>query len=147
MGILAASAVGTEHSWGTVRQALIRGQPRSQYLTAKLFGIALIAAVSLLLALGIGVWFSVIATAVADLPITLDVPGGPSAAELGLMVLRAGFGILPYGLLAFSLAVVRPLNHPGRWQASCSSCSGRPIGPGHLGGQRVAWPRTRGACR
>jgi len=105
VGILAASVVATEHGWGTVRQALIRGQPRSQYLAAKLFGIALIAAGSLLLALGIGVSFSVVATAVADLPITLDVPGGPSVPEVGLMVLRAGFGILPYGLLAFTLAV------------------------------------------
>lgn len=106
VGILVSSAVATEHGWGTVRQALIRGQTRSQYLTTKLLGVALIAAVSLLLAFGIGVSFSVVATALADLPITLDVPGGPSAAEVGLMVLRAGFGILPYGLLAFCLTVV-----------------------------------------
>jgi len=107
VGILAASVVATEHGWGTVRQALIRGQPRSQYLTAKLFGIALIAAVSLLLALGIGVSFSVIATAVADLPISLGAPRGEglSAPDIALMVLRAGYGVLPYGLLAFSLAV------------------------------------------
>ena len=108
VGILAASVVATEHGWGTVRQALIRGQPRNQYLTAKLFGIALIAAVSLLLALGIGVSFSVIATAVADLPISLGAPRGEglSAPDIALMVLRAGYGILPYALLAFCLAVV-----------------------------------------
>ena len=106
VGILVASMVATEHSWGTVRQALIRGQTRSQYLTAKLLGIAVIAVVSLLIALGIGVAFSVIATALADRSITLDVPGGPSVPEVALMVLRAGYGILPYGLLAFCLAVV-----------------------------------------
>lgn len=108
VGILTASTVATEHGWGTVRQALIRGQPRSQYLTAKLLGIALIAAVSLLLALGVGVSFSVIATAVADVPISLEAPRGEgvSAPDIPLMVLRAGYGILPYGLLAFCLAVV-----------------------------------------
>ena len=108
VGILAASVVATEHTWGTVRQALIRGQPRSQYLTAKLVGIILIAAVSLLLALGVGVLFSVIATAAGDLSITLDIPGGdgPSIPAIALMILRAGYGIVPYGLLAFCLAVV-----------------------------------------
>ena len=106
VGILTASVVATEYGWGTVRQAVIRGQTRSQYLTAKLLGIAVIAAISLLLALGIGVGFSVIATALADRPITLDVRGGPSVPEVALMVLRAGYTILPYGLLAFCLAVV-----------------------------------------
>ena len=108
VGILAASTVATEHTWGTVRQALIRGQPRSQYLTAKLLGIIVIAAVSLLLALGVGVAFSVAATAAANLPITLDIPtgDGPSVLGMALMVLRSGYGIVPYGLLAFCLAVV-----------------------------------------
>lgn len=106
VGILTASTVATEHGWGTVRQALIRGQTRNQYLAMKLLGCTLIAAVSLLLAFGIGVWLSVIATAVADRPITLDVPGGPSTLDIALMILRAGYGVLPYGLLAFCLAVV-----------------------------------------
>ena len=106
VGILIASTVATEHGWGTVRQALIRGQTRNQYLAIKLLGGALMAAVTLLLAFGIGVCLSVIATAVADRPITLDVPGGPSALDIALMILRAGYGILPYGLLAFCLAVV-----------------------------------------
>ena len=106
VGILTASTVATEHGWGTVRQALIRGQTRNQYLSMKLLGSALIAAVSLLLAFGIGVCFSVIATSVADRPISLDVAGGPSALDILLMILRAGYGILPYGLLAFCLATV-----------------------------------------
>lgn len=108
VGILAASVVATEHTWGTVRQALIRGQPRSQYLTAKLLGIIVIAATTLLLALGVGVWFSVAASALEGVPVTLDIPGGdgPSIPAIALMILRAGYGIVPYGLLAFCLAVV-----------------------------------------
>jgi ABC-type transport system involved in multi-copper enzyme maturation permease subunit len=106
IGILAASVVATEHNWGTVKQALIRGQTRAQYLAVKLAALTLIAAVSLLTALGIGLAFSVLATAVADLPIRFDVRGGPAPEEVPLMVLRAGYGVLPYGLLAFCLAVV-----------------------------------------
>jgi len=106
IGVLIASGVATEYNWGTVRQALIRGQTRSQYLTMKLLGLATTSAVLLLAALGVGVLFSLMATAIADEPITFDVPGGPSFAETVLIILRAGYGILPYALLAFALTVV-----------------------------------------
>ena len=102
LAILAASAVGTEHGWGTVRQALIRGQTRSQYLTTKLLGIAVVGAIGFLLAFGIGLGFSAIVTAL-EAP---DLPGGPSTTDVLLMILRAGYGIVPYALLAFCLAVV-----------------------------------------
>lgn len=106
LAILAASAVGTEHGWGTVRQALIRGQSRSQYLTTKLLGIVVLGGIGFLLAFGFGLAFSVLTTALADQPVTLDVPDGPSVPEVALMALRAAYGILPYALLAFCLAVV-----------------------------------------
>lgn len=106
IGVLTASIVATEHGWGTVRQALVRGQTRSHYLSVKLMGIVLVASALLLTALGVGLGFSAIATALADLPVTFDVPDGPSAPEAGLMIVRAGYAILPYGLLAFALAII-----------------------------------------
>ena len=106
VGVLAASVVATEHNWGTVKQALTRGQSRSQYLAVKLVVLTFMAALSLLAALGVGVIFSLFATSLADYPITLDVAGGPSSMDIVLMVLRAGFCVIPYGLLAFCLAVV-----------------------------------------
>ena len=105
VGILTASIVATEYNWGTVRQALVRGQTRSDYLTLKLIGITVIAVVSLAVALAAGLLFSIIASAMADQPITFDVRGGPSAPEAFLMVLRAGYCILPYGLFAFCITV------------------------------------------
>ncbi len=106
VAILASSVVATEFSWGTVRQALVRGQSRSGYLTVKLCGIVIIAAVLLLAGLLAGILLSIITTAIAGATITLDVRDGPSIPEIGLMVLRAGIGIIPYGLMAFALAVV-----------------------------------------
>ena len=106
VAVLTASMVATEFGWGTARQALVRGQTRVQYLTAKLLGIIVLSAAGLLLALAAGIVFSLMATAIAGEPITLDVPGGPSAPELVLMVLRAGYAVIPYGLLAFCLTVV-----------------------------------------
>lgn len=105
VGILTSSSVATEYNWGTVRQALVRGQSRSEYLAVKLAGTAMICTVGLLLALAVGIAFSLIATNAAGAPITFDVPGGPSVAETGLMILRAALGILPYGLLAFMLTI------------------------------------------
>ena len=106
VAVLTSSVVATEFSWGTVRQALVRGQSRSSYLTVKLLGIIIIAATLLLAGLFAGILLSIITTAIAGEPITLDVRGGPSIPEIGLMILRAGFGIVPYGLMAFTLTVV-----------------------------------------
>ncbi len=88
VGILVSSAVGTEYGWGTIRQAVLRGQTRSEFLTLKL--------------LGIGMLFSAIATSIAN----EDVPGSLSVGEALLMVLRAGYAIIPYGVLAFALTTI-----------------------------------------
>ena len=106
VGILTSSSVATEYNWGTVRQALTRGQPRWQFLAAKLLGTSIICIVFLLAALAVGVLFSVLATSAEGAEITLDVSDGPSVPEIGLMILRSAAGIIPYGLLAFTLAVV-----------------------------------------
>ena len=106
VAILTSSTVSTEYNWGTVRQALIRGQPRWQFLAAKLLGTAIVCIVFLLIAFGVGILFSIIATSAEGKPITLDVPGGPSLSVVVLMVLRSAAGIIPYGLLAFALAVI-----------------------------------------
>ncbi|HEV8574060.1 MAG TPA: ABC transporter permease subunit [Dehalococcoidia bacterium] len=106
VAILTSSTVATEYNWGTVRQALTRGQPRWQFLAAKLLGTAIICTIFLLTALGVGILFSILATSAEGESITLDVPGGPSVPEIFLMILRSAVGIIPYGLLAFALAVI-----------------------------------------
>ena len=106
IAILISSVVATEHTWGTVRQALARGQTRNQYLTVKLTAIGILAVIMLLAALGVGLIFSFFATIAADQPVTFDVPNGPSFADVVLMVVRTGYAMLPYMLLAFCLAVV-----------------------------------------
>ena len=106
VGILISSAVATEYSWGTVRQAVLRGQTRAEYLTAKLIGLALVSTVIMLLTLVVGLFFALVATSLTGEPITFDAPGGPNALEAILMILRAAYCILPYALLAFCLTAV-----------------------------------------
>src|SRR3990172_5827864 len=93
VAVLTSSTVATEYNWGTVRQTLIRGEARSQYLVAKLIGIALVCVAFLLVALAIALVFSLLATTVAGEPITLDVPGGASVPESGLMIGPSAGGV------------------------------------------------------
>ena len=104
LGIVAASLVGTEYSWGTVRSCLVRGETRSRYLLTKLLGLTTVGLVLLTAAFAVGLIFTLITTRLADQPITLDVPDGPSLPEVPLMFLRSAFSVLPYALMAFLLA-------------------------------------------
>lgn len=108
VGVLAASMVATEHAWGTVRQALVRGQTRTGYLTTKLAGIAIVGGIAFLFMFIVGLVFSIIATALADQPLTLDLPSGGSVSviDIAFMLLRAMYTMTPYVLLAFCLTVV-----------------------------------------
>jgi ABC-type transport system involved in multi-copper enzyme maturation permease subunit len=108
VGILVSSAVATEYNWGTVRQAIARGQSRAEWLTVKLGGLALLSAILLLIALAWGIVSVLWTTSLAGFDITMDPPGPAelSAAEMPIMVLRAAFCILPYALLAFAITVV-----------------------------------------
>jgi ABC-type transport system involved in multi-copper enzyme maturation permease subunit len=106
VGILTASMVATEYSWGTVRQAIARGQTRSDYLLVKLSGIGVVSTVMLVVTLGIGIVMAIWATSIAGQDVTFHASGGPSALGAIVMILRAGYCILPYALFAFLLAVV-----------------------------------------
>jgi ABC-type transport system involved in multi-copper enzyme maturation permease subunit len=101
-----ASSVATEFAWGTARLAVARGVTRWQWFVAKLLGSALIAAAALLVLLGVGLLLSAWATAVADQPIPSYFPDGPSSAEVPVIIGRAALTIIPYGVLAFMLAMI-----------------------------------------
>lgn len=108
IGILTASAVATEYNWGTVRHAIARGQSRAEWLTAKLLGIALLSTVLMLIVLAWGVVSMLLTTSMAGFDITLDPPGPAelTAFDAIAIILRGAMGVLPYALLAFTLAVI-----------------------------------------
>ncbi len=106
VGVLTASFISTDFNWGTVRQTLIRGHTRGEYLISKFLTLVAMACVGLLFALAIGILWSVLATTAAGESVTLHAPGGPSLPEFGAMILRAGYAILPYGLLAFMISII-----------------------------------------
>jgi ABC-type transport system involved in multi-copper enzyme maturation permease subunit len=115
--ILAAIVIGSEYAWGTVRQALIRGPTRFQYLTAKLITVMVLALIGMTIAFGFGLLFSTIASNMADRPLTLDVPqGSVSVGEIAMMAVRTIYVTLVYLLLAFALAEI--------WRSSMAGIAG-----------------------
>lgn len=54
VAILAASSIGTEYGWGTLRQTLARGTSRPRYLTSKLLSIGTFSLIGILIAVAVG---------------------------------------------------------------------------------------------
>lgn len=101
--ILAAGAMGSEYSWGTLRTQLGRQPNRVAYLLAKLVTILLMLLVAMVIALvfGVGVGWG--------LASLVDGAGAPDAATLAVLpiaLLRALYVLLPYVLLTVCFAIV-----------------------------------------
>jgi ABC-2 type transport system permease protein len=72
LAILAASTIGTEYGWGTLRQTLARGISRPKYLTSKLLSIGIVAFIGVLIAIAVGL----IATTITSMVIEGEVIWG-----------------------------------------------------------------------
>lgn len=96
--VLAAGAVGSEYSWGTLRAALARRPDRGRWLLAKI--------ATLLLALLAGI--AIVLLAAALLGALLGGRGNVGAAllQLPLGVLRALLVLLPYVMVTVASAVI-----------------------------------------
>jgi ABC-2 type transport system permease protein len=101
--ILAAGAMGSEYSWGTLRTQIARYPSRTRYLIAKLLTLLALLIVAMLLALLLG------AATGAGLGLLIDNASLPSAADLALLplaILRALYVLLPYVLLTLCFTVI-----------------------------------------
>lgn len=70
--ILVASAIGSEYRWGTLRQMLIKGTGRSQYLGSKFIGIGIFVLAGIIIALLAGFITSIITSLAAGVGISWD---------------------------------------------------------------------------
>lgn len=99
--ILAAGALGSDYSWGTIRVLFSRAPQRGLYLAAKLLALLLALLFGALLALVLGCLIALATTAALDLPFAL------TARDLLLLPLgtaRALYVILPYLLATLAAA-------------------------------------------
>lgn len=98
--VFAASHVGTEFGWGTLRTLLAHGAGRGAFLGAKVLSLALYAALFVLVGVGAAILGSFVATAMAGADASrLDLGAIANAAA------RAYYTFLPYMALATVIAV------------------------------------------
>jgi ABC-2 type transport system permease protein len=101
--ILAAGAMGSEYSWGTLRTQLARHPGRGRYLVAKLITLLALLVAAMILALLLG---SAVGTGLGTI---VGIAGAPGAADLALLplaILRALYVLLPYVLLTLCFTVM-----------------------------------------
>jgi ABC-2 type transport system permease protein len=99
---LAAGAIGSEYSWGTLRTQLARQPDRGRYLLAKIAGLLLTLLVGILLALVLGGLLALLFGAL--MPDTGSAPISVLALPIG--VLRALYVLLPYVLCTVACGVL-----------------------------------------
>lgn len=101
--VLAAAAVGSEFTWGTLRTLLLNEPNRTKLLVAKLIALSVVTAVGLLLGLAFGTILSATITSLLGHPLVLPWESLPGAipAFLGSYLV-----LLTWLLLGFFLAVV-----------------------------------------
>jgi ABC-type transport system involved in multi-copper enzyme maturation permease subunit len=66
VAIMAASTIGNEYAWGTLRQTLVRGTSRPRYLTSKLLSIGIAAFIGVLIAIAVGLIATIITSMVIE---------------------------------------------------------------------------------
>lgn len=101
--ILAAGALGSEYSWGTLRTHLARYPARSAFLLAKIAVVLLLLLISMLITLVVGVIGGWLLGSLAG------GAGRPTAADLFALpvaLLRALYVLLPYVLLTLCFTVL-----------------------------------------
>ena len=98
VAILAASVVGNEYGWGTLRQTLARGTSRPRYLTSKLLSIAIIAFIGVMIAVAVGLIATIITSMLVEGGIEWGSFLGYFMASLGrtLLVLVAYISIATF---------------------------------------------------
>jgi ABC-type transport system involved in multi-copper enzyme maturation permease subunit len=111
--IFTASSVGNEYGWKTIRTELISSESRFKFLTAKLISITIFILLGMVIAVVVGFITRLITVGLDGYSASLSFFTGTYAWNQVLQFLRTFFVIMPYGLLAFLMAVVGRSAMPG----------------------------------
>jgi ABC-2 type transport system permease protein len=101
--VLAAAAMGSEYSWGTLRTQLARRPERGQFLLAKLVTLVALITLASVMALALGALLGALLSAAVGVGGTVSVA---ALAEVPVALARAVYVLLPYVLLALCLTVL-----------------------------------------
>jgi ABC-2 type transport system permease protein len=104
--VVAASVVGSEYSWGTIRMMVGTGVARSKLLLAKLIALTQTTIVFLVLAVAAGTFASFLVTVISGHTLTLGTVNSAWWGDLALMTVRGIFVLWVMMVLAFSIASI-----------------------------------------
>ena len=104
--ILAASSIGNEYSWGTLRPMLATGMPRARFLTAKFLALSFVAVAFVLVPLLLSTLIAVPVALTHHLPVMTGAVDAAWWSALAAMLARTMLTILVPMTIAFLLGLV-----------------------------------------
>ena len=111
--IMAASSMGNEYNWKTIRTALISSESRFKFLTAKLVSLAILILAGMLIGVVAGFIMGLVTTGIGGYAYNFSFATGSYFWEQFLQFWRTFFVITPYALLGFLMAIVGRSAMPG----------------------------------
>jgi ABC-type transport system involved in multi-copper enzyme maturation permease subunit len=103
--IYGAAIAGSEWSWGTLKNAVARGESRARYMLSTFVAIALMVAVGLALSFALGILLDLLAATIAGIP-TNGVTDADTLARLPAMAARGWFAVVEQAALGFAIATL-----------------------------------------
>lgn len=103
--IYGAAIAGSEWSWGTLKNAVARGESRSRYALLTFGSIATIVAIGLLFAFIVGLIAAVVSANLADVS-TAGLTDGATIGRLPVNLVKGWIAIVEEGALGFAIATV-----------------------------------------
>ena len=103
--IYGAAIAGSEWSWGTLKNAVARGESRTRYVLWTFAAIAVMVAVGLALTFGLGVAIAVAGASIAGVS-TSGLTDADTLARLPALAARGWFSVVEQAALGFAIATL-----------------------------------------
>jgi ABC-type transport system involved in multi-copper enzyme maturation permease subunit len=103
--IYGAAIAGSEWSWGTLKNAVARGESRARYMLATFAAIVVMVAVGLLITFVLGVGIAVVGAAIANVP-TTGLTDADTLERLPAMAARGWFAVVEQAALGYAIATI-----------------------------------------
>jgi hypothetical protein len=100
-----AAIAGSEWTWGTLKNAVARGESRSRYMLASFAAVAVVIAVGLLVVFVVGVVAAIVGANLAGVP-TTGLSDAETLGRLPEQIVRGVFAIVEEGALGFAIATL-----------------------------------------
>lgn len=103
--IYGSSIAGSEWSWGTLKNAVARGESRSRYMLATFSAVAVMVAVGLTVTLVVGVGVAILGATIANVS-TAGLNDAGTLEKLPALAARGWFAVIEQAALGFAIATL-----------------------------------------